>query len=661
MLTPQKIQDLADPIESIYISMTNELLANIGRHLTSPTWTHTAAWEIQKLSELGQLTRENAAIINEWAKQIPPEVRATMEETRRLALEGIEKDLAKAAEDGYVTPALRDSTVDVLNTYGQQATDTLNMVNTTMLESSVNLYRQGIATVMSEEQAAQAQGILNEETGAVVTGTETRTQALQRAIGRINDAGITGFYDRAGRSWSAEAYVNMDIRTTVHNTAIQSVKNRMDDYGVSVFQVSAHAGARPLCYPYQGKMYSWNNTYGEFEDGNGRRWSYEPLNKTTYGQAAGLFGVNCGHEPIVMIPGVTIPHAQDFVQPKDENDKAYAESQEQRALERKIRAAKRAIEMGDDSPEAKQKVKDAQKEMREFINRTGRTRRYDREQLYGAKKAPKLTDEQKVNGTTPIVNKIEQPKFTPAKTTQEAEEFARQFVEKPGYKQGVVDYSGIDVEYANEFNRALNDVLSVYEPAVRFTGTRNGERYEGEEKRLLRNITPFNKREARFRGETAEAAYETVRHNMFYNKDYFKTKKAFAKHMADIDNAKDVVMKNLDTLEKQYENDKSPKAAYWRRYIRGLKESGRSNVGVTAYTDFVHECGHYLDDTLFPRKYKEYGIDLNNSYEKYSYKISGYATASLREYIAESFTAYFTGEKDKVDPALVTMFEGLRK
>lgn len=393
MLTPQKIQDLADPIESIYISMTNELLVNIGRHLTSPTWTHTAAWEIQKLSELGQLTRENAAIINEWAKQIPPEVRATMEETRRLALEGIEKDLAKAAEDGYVTPTLRDSTVDVLNTYGQQAVDKMNMVNTTMLESSVNLYRQGIATVMSEEQAAQAQGILNEETGAVVTGTETRTQALQRAIGRINDAGITGFYDRAGRSWSAEAYVNMDIRTTVHNTAIQSVKNRMDDYGVSVFQVSAHAGARPLCYPYQGKMYSWNNTYGDFEDGNGRRWSYEPLNKTTYGQAAGLFGVNCGHEPIVMIPGITIPHAQDFVQPKDENDKAYAESQEQRALERKIRAAKRAIEMGDDSPEAKQKVKDAQKEMREFINRTGRTRRYDREQLYGAKKAPTVSKE----------------------------------------------------------------------------------------------------------------------------------------------------------------------------------------------------------------------------------------------------------------------------
>lgn len=33
--------------------------------------------------------------------------------------------------------------------------------------------------------------------------------------------------------------------------------------------------------------------------------------------------------------------------------------------------------------EMKDKVKEAQKEMRDFIDRTGRTRRYDREQIGG--------------------------------------------------------------------------------------------------------------------------------------------------------------------------------------------------------------------------------------------------------------------------------------
>ena len=51
---------------------------------------------------------------------------------------------------------------------------------------------------------------------------------------QIHKEGITGFYDRIGRKWSPEAYVNMDIRTTVHNTAIEAVKIRQEDYGVDI-------------------------------------------------------------------------------------------------------------------------------------------------------------------------------------------------------------------------------------------------------------------------------------------------------------------------------------------------------------------------------------------------------------------------------------------
>ena len=415
MLTPQKIQDLSDPIESVYIAMTNELLVNIGRHITSPTWTHTAAWEIQKLSELGQLTQENAAIINRWIKSLPQEIRDTMEETRRLALEDIEKQMERAAKAGYLTPPERDSTINVLQEYSQQAADQLNLVNTTMLQSSLQQYARMVQlTADIERQAEQTQEIINESAGSVAAGTETRTQALNRAIRRISEEGLAGFYDKAGRSWSPEAYVNMDIRTTVHNVAIQSVKNRMEDYNTQVFQVSAHAGARPLCYPHQGKLYSWNNTAGEIETGNGRRMRYEPLNSTSYGEPAGLFGINCGHYPIPIIPGVTIPHAQDFVQPKEENDKQYAESQQQRALERKIRAAKRALEMGDSSPEAKERVKAAQEEMRQFIKATGRTRRPDRESLYGGKKAPTPPRDQRPENEK-VNSQLTTPKLEPVK------------------------------------------------------------------------------------------------------------------------------------------------------------------------------------------------------------------------------------------------------
>lgn len=388
MITPQKIQDLADPIEEIYIRIVDELLVNIGKHITSPTWTHTAAWEIQKLSELGQLTKENAAIINRWIKQMPREIRDTMEATRAAALDQLEKQMEKAVQEQYVTPPMRDSTVQILQDYAAQAADRLNLVNTTMLQSSVEQYQRAVALTAEEytrlmERKDATQAILNEAAGSVAEGAETRLQAVRRAIKRISEEGLTGFVDRSGRHWSPEAYVNMDVRTTVHNVAIQATRARMQDYGISVFQVSSHAGARPLCYPYQGKYYSWDNTAGEIELGNGERVRYEPINSTSYGQPAGLFGINCRHSQIPVIPGVSIPGGADNIQPKEKNDKDYAESQEQRALERKIRAAKRVVAMAGDTAtkEDKAAVKDAQAEMRAFIQRTGRTRRYDREKI----------------------------------------------------------------------------------------------------------------------------------------------------------------------------------------------------------------------------------------------------------------------------------------
>lgn len=388
MLTPKQIQDLADPIEEVYIHMVDELMVNIGKHITSPTWTHTASWEVQKLAELGQLTRENAAIINAWIKKMPAEVRETMEATRAAALDRLEKQLEQAAQSGYITPAITDTTIQVLQDYLRQAEDKFNLVNTTMLQSSINQYVYGIQLTEEEMRRLEAQKqasneILNEAAANIATGVETRQTAVNRAIRRLSAEGLTGFIDQGGRHWSPEAYVNMVTRTTVHNVAIESTKARMQDYNTQVFQVSSHAAARPLCYPYQGKFLSWDNTEGDIPLGDGSTVHYKPLNSTSYGEAAGLFGINCGHFPIPVIPGVTIPHGADNIQPKEENDREYAESQEQRALERQIREAKRVVEMEGAlaTKEDKQKVRELQAKMREFTARTGRARRYDRERI----------------------------------------------------------------------------------------------------------------------------------------------------------------------------------------------------------------------------------------------------------------------------------------
>lgn len=396
MFTPLEIQELGEPIEDVYTRMTNDLLRNIARHIKSPVNTGTARWEIQKLSELGQLTQENAEIINRHIKSIPEAVRAMMDDTRRDILAQIERDMEAAAKAGYTAPPLRDSTVDVLRDMLEQAENKLNLTNTNMLQSSVDYYTALIMETARTVRDAETQhrdllaragaslDIINTRAAAYAERTETFNAAVRHAIRDLNKHGLTGFVDRANRHWSPEAYVNMVIRTTAHNTAIQSTRARMQDYGVEVFQISAHAGARPRCYPYQGWFCCWERAdAGEITLGNGQTVQYVSIYDTSYGEAAGIFGINCGHYPIPMVEGYSYPTAQEDIQSAEENARIYRESQVQRALEREIRAAKRNVELLGDlaTDEDREKVKAAQAEMRAFIAETGRPRRYDREQI----------------------------------------------------------------------------------------------------------------------------------------------------------------------------------------------------------------------------------------------------------------------------------------
>lgn len=193
---------------------------------------------------------------------------------------------------------------------------------------------------------------------------------------------------RAGREWSPEAYLNMDIRTTVNNVAHQAQFSRMDDYGVDLIEVSSHAGARPRCAPFQGMVYSRSGGNGFVEDLNGKRVYYSSWKETSFGEAAGLLGINCGHQIYPFFPGLST-QTYEPTKDLDANDRAYGQSQQQRYLERQVRNSKRECAMldamGDREgfDEAAQRLKQRQQSFRDFAAGAGRTIRLDRSQVSG--------------------------------------------------------------------------------------------------------------------------------------------------------------------------------------------------------------------------------------------------------------------------------------
>lgn len=384
---------LSEPVEDAYLECIDRLIANIAKHLGTGKAFRTADWEVRKLAELGQLTAENARIINEATKRVPMEIRLALEESSAIALRDLESLIDKAIKEGAIEQAPVDSTVELVESMMSRAIEQANLTNATLLESSRAAYLRVVSEVVQWEELnigilskAFVKDVANQAAIAVVSGTETRTQALKKAIAQLAERGLFGFVDISGRHWSPEAYMGMVIRTTSHNTAIDSVRVKQQDYKSDIFQVSQHPGARPLCYPYQGKFYSWSGASGTFTDGNGVQHKYSGIQTTSYGKPAGLFGINCGHYPLPQIPKVTIPQDKP-VQDKKENDRLYRESQQQRAYERDIRNAKRKREafkkagLDDAAKEQEAVIRARQERMREFIKQTGRTRRYDREQI----------------------------------------------------------------------------------------------------------------------------------------------------------------------------------------------------------------------------------------------------------------------------------------
>ena len=220
-----------------------------------------------------------------------------------------------------------------------------------------------------------------------VSGHMSLQEATRKTIRELAQKGIPAFVDKRGREWSPEAYVMMDMRSTLGNTARAAQNARCDEYNIQLIEVSSHMGARPLCAPYQGRIFSRDGSKGVTTDGAGGKIYYTPLSETSYGQPAGLFGINCWHVQYPFVPGINFQRY--FPYPKEENDRRYMQFQQQRAMERGIRAAKRECmmlqETGDTEglQKASLRLRNQREKYSAYCKETGLKQHNDRTQVYG--------------------------------------------------------------------------------------------------------------------------------------------------------------------------------------------------------------------------------------------------------------------------------------
>lgn len=378
-------------MSEVYAATVDRLLINLAKRfrVMKPDEAPGGAFEYQaqKLAELGQVTAESVRIIARMLGGADAALQQCIEQSIIAALDDVEPQLREAAEagllgGGVVPPEVSPRMTAAFAEYYAQSADRLNLVNTVMLESTQDAYTRAVSDIVS--RVRRTQGILNVATGQLVTGAQSFNAAMRQAVEAMIENGLTGFVDHGGHHWTPEAYVAMDMRTTFHNAARRAFWDRNAEYGNDLYIVSQHPGARPLCYPWQCKVISRANDHRWVKDGAGDPVQVFAQNETSYGEPAGLFGINCGHHPDLFIAGASM--VPEVAQDDEENARQYAESQRQRELERDLRNAKLALEVerarGADAETIKAKradVKRASERLDDFCNETGRKRRRERE------------------------------------------------------------------------------------------------------------------------------------------------------------------------------------------------------------------------------------------------------------------------------------------
>lgn len=363
-----QLEGLSQDVVNIYNQIEQEMLVNISKELSSNLdilKTDPVAWKIKQMENMGMLNKANLDIIKKNLNITSAQLNKILYTVGMDGLKETDDAMQKAIKDGAklkVPKPISENPqiLTILKHYQQQAANIFNLTNQTMLKQSSRIYTE----------------IINKTAADVQSGFKTVDQSIRQTIAQWAEYGIPALIDKAGRKWGPEGYVRTVMVTTTHNVAHEMQDQRFQDYGIDLVEVSSHAGARPLCAPYQGRIYSIKGSTPKYPN---------LYTDTSYGQPAGLFGINCGHFKYPFVEGVS---TQSYFPYKEkENGQVYKESQVQRAIERSIRKAKTRYEMykaagdKDGMNIATNLIKSRQQRMRDFIDQTGRTRRMAREQI----------------------------------------------------------------------------------------------------------------------------------------------------------------------------------------------------------------------------------------------------------------------------------------
>lgn len=378
VLNDQQFSLQMQGVSDIYAQMQQELFDNMIKRLivrgSADLQENPYIWQMQKLNDMHMLNEENLKIITERTGIAEDLLRDVIANEGLKVYKDTKQQLAEdlGRNDGQF---ISNTVTDNLEAYTSQAISDLNLINTTLPKSIQKTYKS----------------IVEKSVAEVIIGSKSADKAIRDTIMKWQKKNFTGFTDKGGREWRADAYARAVIRTTTFRVYNEMRTAPAKEMGIDTYYYSKKATAREMCAPLQGRIVTMEGTT-HTEQGV----KVLALSDYGYGYAGGCLGVHCGHYLTPFIIGVNeLPEDPDHLKnltPEQAEENARIQAK-QRALERAIRNQKErlhiASQLGDDEliTSERLKLRNLQGKMRAYVDQHDFLHRdYSRERLFSTEK-----------------------------------------------------------------------------------------------------------------------------------------------------------------------------------------------------------------------------------------------------------------------------------
>ena len=357
-LSEEQIDTLIDKyIMGLYQNLEDEVIADIARRVQKTgRYTETAELMAKSMVEQGysaeKIQSEAMKMLRadkEYQMAVADNTKAYKQEVQDIINQTV-KDAKKAGDD-IVAEAGNMAWNNDLSMWKEHGVDLKKPNSMSQLISAFQKQTAGelknlTRTMGFKNTVFGTTGVLNAYQREmdlallkVATGTFSYDQAVNDCIHRLAQSGLRSIDYANGRSYQLDTAARMSVRTGLSQLSGKIMEANLASTGQDLVITSQHMGSRPEHAVWQNKVFSYSGKNKKYPDF---------FKETGYGTVTGLKGANCTHDFYPFWEGASIiPDDLEEPDPVKISGKEYdyyQVSQQQRKMERDIRATKREIE-----------------------------------------------------------------------------------------------------------------------------------------------------------------------------------------------------------------------------------------------------------------------------------------------------------------------------